>query len=56
MPAFTLYYCIRVGDERVLSIEIHTFDPESLAKKTRIRRANESEIIASRQPKFNVRP
>lgn len=39
-----------------ISIEIHSFDPESKAKETRIRRAYESEIIASRSPRFNVRP
>jgi predicted GIY-YIG superfamily endonuclease len=37
-------------------IEVHDFDPESQASKTMVRRAYESELIASRKPRFNVQP
>lgn len=37
-------------------VEIHAFDPESRAKEVRVRRAYESELIASRKPRFNVQP
>jgi len=39
-----------------ISIEVHDFDPESKASKTRVRRAYESELIASRKPRFNLQP
>ncbi len=39
-----------------IMIELHVFDPQSAAVKTSMRRAYESELIASRQPRFNVRP
>ncbi len=39
-----------------ITIEIHAFDPNSRAKKTMIRRAYESELIASRKPRFNIQP
>ena len=39
-----------------ISIEVHDFDPTSQASKTMIRRAYESELIASRKPRFNVQP
>jgi predicted GIY-YIG superfamily endonuclease len=39
-----------------ISIEVHDFDPESQAAKTMVRRAYESELIASRKPRFNVQP
>ncbi len=39
-----------------ISIEIHDFDPKSQAAKTMVRRAYESELIASRKPRFNVQP
>lgn len=39
-----------------ITIEIHDFDPESRAQSTRIRRAYESELIASRRPRFNIQP
>ena len=42
--------------DKTIHVEIHSFDPKSKAKSTRIRRAYESEIISSRTPKFNVRP
>ncbi len=39
-----------------LSIEVHAFDPQSPAKRADMRRAYESELIRSRNPKLNVRP
>ena len=39
-----------------VTIEVHSFDPESQAKKTSVRRAYESELIASRKPRFNIQP
>jgi predicted GIY-YIG superfamily endonuclease len=39
-----------------ISIEIHSFDPESRGKETMIRRAYESELIRSRKPRFNIQP
>ena len=39
-----------------IMIEIHSFDPESRAKETMVRRAYESALIASRKPKFNIQP
>jgi len=39
-----------------ISIEVHDFDPKSKASKTMVRRAYESELIASRKPRFNVQP
>ncbi len=43
------------GAEKI-SIEIHSFPPDSRAKETMVRRAYESELIASRKPKFNIQP
>ncbi len=39
-----------------ITIEVHDFDPESRARETMIRRAYESELIASRKPRFNIQP
>ena len=39
-----------------ITIEYHAFDPKSRAKETMIRRAYESELIASRKPRFNIQP
>lgn len=38
------------------TVELHSFDPKSRAKEVRVRRAYESELIRSRNPKFNVLP
>lgn len=38
------------------TVEVHAFDPNSRAKEVRVRRAYESELIASRKPRFNVQP
>lgn len=37
-------------------VELHAFPKDSRAKKVTVRRAYESELIASRKPRFNVRP
>lgn len=39
-----------------VTIELHAFSSDSRAKETMIRRAYESELIASRKPKFNIQP
>ena len=39
-----------------ISIEIHSFRPDSRAQKVMVRRAYESELIASRKPRFNIKP
>ena len=39
-----------------VTIELHAFAADSRAKETMIRRAYESELIASRKPKFNIQP
>ena len=39
-----------------ISIEVHAFPSDSRARKVTVRRAYESELIASRKPRFNVRP
>jgi predicted GIY-YIG superfamily endonuclease len=39
-----------------LTIELHVFDAHSPARREVVRRAYESELIGSRNPRFNVRP
>lgn len=39
-----------------ITLEIHSFPADSRAKETMIRRAYESELIASRKPRFNIQP
>jgi len=39
-----------------IQIEIHAFDPKSDGKKVTSRRAYESELIRTRNPRFNIRP
>lgn len=39
-----------------ITIETHSFDPKSQAGEVMARRAYESELIASRKPRFNVQP
>lgn len=39
-----------------ISIELHTFAPDSRIKELAVRRAYESELIRSRNPRFNIRP
>jgi predicted GIY-YIG superfamily endonuclease/uncharacterized protein YktB (UPF0637 family) len=47
---------LKSGIKNSISIEVHDFDPESKASETRVRRAYESELIASRKPRFNLQP
>ena len=39
-----------------VTLEIHAFPVDSRASETMVRRAYESELIASRKPKFNIQP
>lgn len=39
-----------------ITVEIHSFDKDSPASKVTMRRAYESELIRSRNPKLNIRP
>ena len=39
-----------------VTIELHTFAPDSRIKELSVRRAYESELIRSRNPRFNIRP
>jgi predicted GIY-YIG superfamily endonuclease len=39
-----------------VTIELHTFAPDSRIKELAVRRAYESELIRSRNPRFNIRP
>lgn len=43
-------------DAQGVTVELHLFDADSPATQVTIRRAYESELIRSRNPKFNVRP
>jgi predicted GIY-YIG superfamily endonuclease len=47
---------LKVENLSGITIEIHAFKPDSRAKETMIRRAYESELIASRKPRFNIQP
>ena len=44
------------GNLDSVTIELHAFDPASKAKEKTVRRAYESELIRSREPRFNVAP
>ncbi len=50
-----LDYLNRQGIEQLL-VEVHSFDPQSAARRTEMRRAYESELIRSRRPRFNLAP
>ena len=39
-----------------VTIEVHSFAEDSRISETMVRRAYESELIRSRNPRFNVRP
>jgi predicted GIY-YIG superfamily endonuclease len=39
-----------------MTVEVHAFSADSRARELRVRRAYESELISSRNPRFNVRP
>jgi excinuclease UvrABC nuclease subunit len=49
------HYLSSQGIDQV-TVEVHAFDPQSGAKSKELRRAYESELIRSRQPRFNVAP
>ena len=53
-PALSTY--LGEADLDTLTVELHAFDPESNGRLTDHRRAYESELINTRQPRFNVRP
>lgn len=44
------------GNDADITVEFHAFDPQSNARRVGHRRAYESSLIASREPRFNVRP
>lgn len=48
-------YLAEQGDKEIL-VEIHSFDPDSRIREIMVRRAYESELIRSRNPRFNIRP
>ena len=49
-------YLSRQGaDLKNVTVEVHSFDAKSPARKSAMRRAYESELIRSRHPRFNVR-
>ncbi len=52
----TLDQYLRSGSKVSITIELHTFGEQSPANDLSIRRAYESELIRTRQPRFNIRP
>jgi hypothetical protein len=52
----TLNQYLDSGAEGSITVELHTFGDQSPANELTIRRAYESELIRSRQPRFNIRP
>lgn len=52
----TLDQYLRSGSKSMITIELHTFGERSPANGLAIRRAYESELIRTRQPRFNIRP
>jgi len=44
------------SDGGAITVELHSFDPDSKARETLVRRAYESELIRSRQPRLNLQP
>ena len=52
----TLDQYLRSGSKDSIKIELHTFGERSPANDLSIRRAYESELIRTRQPRFNIRP
>ena len=49
-------YLRRTGARDQIIVEVHAFARDSQASKTSYRRAYESELIHSRNPRFNMRP
>ena len=52
----TLAAHLNAADPAGLTVEVHAFEPQSNARLAAHRRAYESELIYTRQPRFNVRP
>jgi hypothetical protein len=52
----TLDQYLRSGSKAMITVELHTFGERSPANGLAIRRAYESELIRTRQPRFNIRP
>lgn len=52
----TLDQYLRSGSQGSITVELHTFGAQSPANAVSIRRAYESELIRTRQPRFNIRP
>ncbi len=53
-PSLATYLSGEQSDK--VSVELHVFPSDSPAKQLTVRRAYESELIRSRNPKFNTRP
>lgn len=49
------HYLWKNGVDKI-TVELHAFDPESKMKTVTVRRAYESQLIAERKPRFNIRP
>jgi GIY-YIG catalytic domain len=47
---------VESNPDEPISVELHVFDPQSPAAQVTMRRAYESELIRSRNPRFNLRP
>ncbi|HBJ39086.1 MAG TPA: excinuclease ABC subunit C [Planctomycetaceae bacterium] len=52
----TLDQYLRSGSQGAITVELHTFGPQSPANDLSIRRAYESDLIRTRKPRFNIRP
>lgn len=53
---FSLAAYLKAQGNDNITMEIHSFPADSRAKETMVRRAYESELIASRKPRFNIQP
>ncbi len=53
---FSLSKYLSAQTRENVTLEIHAFPVDSRASETMVRRAYESELIASRKPKFNIQP
>jgi predicted GIY-YIG superfamily endonuclease len=49
------HYLWENGNTKI-TVELHSFDPVSKASDKMVRRAYESELIRSREPRFNIAP
>lgn len=52
----TLNQYLHSGAEGAITVELHAFGDQSPANALAVRRAYESELIRTRQPRFNIRP